>query len=310
MQEYDVIIVGGGPAGMTAGIYAARAGSKVLMIEKEFVGGQMATTAKIENYPGFESINGSDLSQTMLAQVEKLGVDVKYGNVDNLKLKGKIKTVQMGNESFSSPSVILAMGAYARGIGAKGEKDYTGKGVSYCAVCDGAFFKGKTVAVVGGGNSAIGDVLYLAPLVKKLYIIHRRDEFTAQETLMNQVKAIMASKTNNIELKVNSVVEEVMGNGKLESIVLKNVKTNKTEKLALDGVFVAVGRNPNTEMLEGVVALNNGYIDANARMETSVPGVFGAGDIVAKQLRQIATAISDGAIAGTNASLYAKKQKK
>ena len=310
MQEFDVIIVGGGPAGMTAAIYAARAGSKVLMIEKEFVGGQMAATAKIENYPGFESINGVDLSQTMLNQVEKLGVTVVYGNVDNLKLKGKVKSVQTGGESYSAASVILAMGAYARGIGAKGEKDLAGKGVSYCAVCDGAFFKGKTVAVVGGGNSAIGDVIYLAPLVKKLYIIHRRDQFTAQETLLEQVRQIQKSKTNNIELKLNCVVDEVKGDGCLNQAVIKNVKTNQKENLSLDGIFVAVGRNPNTEMIDGVIELDGGYIKANAKMETNVAGVFGAGDIVAKQLRQIATAISDGAIAGTNASLYAKKQKK
>lgn len=295
---------------MTAAIYAARAGSKVLMIEKEFVGGQMAATAKIENYPGFESINGVDLSQTMLNQVEKLGVTVVYGNVDNLKLKGKVKSVQTGGESYSAASVILAMGAYARGIGAKGEKDLAGKGVSYCAVCDGAFFKGKTVAVVGGGNSAIGDVIYLAPLVKKLYIIHRRDQFTAQETLLEQVRQIQKSKTNNIELKLNCVVDEVKGDGCLNQAVIKNVKTNQKENLSLDGIFVAVGRNPNTEMIDGVIELDGGYIKANAKMETNVAGVFGAGDIVAKQLRQIATAISDGAIAGTNASLYAKKQKK
>ncbi len=310
MQEFDVIIVGGGPAGMTAGIYAARAGSKVLIIEKEFVGGQMAATAKIENYPGFVSVDGSELSGAMLTQVEKLGVKVVYANVDNLKLKGKIKTVQAGGEEYSAYSIILAMGAHARGIGAKGEKDFAGKGVSYCAVCDGAFFKGKTVAVVGGGNSAIGDVIYLAPLVKKLYIIHRRDEFTAQATLLDQVQKIRNSKSNNIELKLNCIVDEVKGDGKLSEAVIKNVKTNQKETLALDGIFVAVGRNPNTEMIDGIVDLDGGYIKANARMETSVNGVFGAGDVVSKQLRQIATAISDGAIAGTNASLYAKKQKK
>ena len=310
MQEFDVIIVGGGPAGMTAAIYAARAGSKVLMIEKEFVGGQMAATAKIENYPGFVSVDGAELSQAMLTQVEKLGVKVLYAGVDDLKLKGKLKVVKAGGEEYSAASVILAMGAHARGIGAKGEKDFTGKGVSYCAVCDGAFFKGKTVAVVGGGNSAIGDAVYLAPLVKKLYIIHRRDEFTAQETLLNQVRQIQKSKTNNIEMKLNCVVEEVKGAGSLSEAVLKNVKTNEKETLNLDGIFVAVGRNPNTEMIDGIVELDGGYIKANERMETNVAGVFGAGDVVSKQLRQIATAISDGAIAGTNASLYAKKQKK
>ncbi len=310
MQDFDVIIVGGGPAGMTAAIYAARAGSKVLMIEKEFVGGQMAATAKIENYPGFESINGVDLSQTMLNQVEKLGVSVVYANVDNLKLKGKVKSVQAGGESYSAPSVILAMGAYARGIGAKGEKDFAGKGVSYCAVCDGAFFKGKTVAVVGGGNSAIGDVIYLAPIVKKLYIIHRRDQFTAQQTLLDQVADIQKSKSNNIEYKLNCVVDEVKGEGKLSEAIIKNVKTNQKETLSLDGIFVAVGRNPNTEMIDGIIELDGGYIKANNRMETNVAGVFAAGDVVSKQLRQIATAISDGAIAGTNASLYSKKQKK
>ncbi|MBR4270518.1 MAG: FAD-dependent oxidoreductase [Clostridia bacterium] len=309
MQEYDVIIIGGGPAGMTAGIYAARAGAKVLMLEKECVGGQMAATAKIDNYPGFKSVNGFDLSQTMLDQVTNLGVEVKYVSVDVLNLKGKIKKVQAGGETYTAPSVILAMGASARGIGAKGEKEFTGKGVSYCAVCDGAFFRGKTVAVVGGGNTAVGDAIYLAPIVKKLYIIHRRDVFTAQEVEKAQLDKLIKAKNSNIELKLNNIIESVSGSGVLSSVTLRNVKDNTTENLALDGVFVAVGRNPNTEMIEDVIELNGGYIVTNEKMETNVAGVYAAGDVVVKQLRQIATAVSDGAIAGTNAAVFAKKSK-
>ena len=310
MQEYDVIIIGGGPAGMTAGIYASRAGAKVLILEKEGVGGQMAATAKIDNYPGFKSVNGFDLSQAMLEQVTALGVDVKYAPVDVLNLKGKTKKVQAGGETYETPAVILAMGASARGIGAKGEKEFTGKGVSYCAVCDGAFFRGKTVAVVGGGNTAVGDAIYLAPIVKKLYIIHRRDVFTAQEVEKAELDKLIKAKNSNIELKLNSVIESVKGDKVLNSVTLRNVKKNTTEELPLDGVFVAVGRNPNTEMLDGVVELNGGYVVANERMETNVTGVFAAGDVVVKQLRQIATAVSDGAVAGTNAAVFAKKSKK
>ncbi len=310
MQEiYDVIIIGGGPAGMTAGIYATRAGASVLLIEKAGVGGQVAITGNIVNYPGFKSIDGFMLSQSMFEQAQGLGVDTIFAQVDLLKLEGNIKEVVAGGVTYKGYSVILSMGAYSRGLGVKNEKDFIGKGLSYCAVCDGAFFKDKTVAVVGGGNTALGDVVYLAPLVKKLYLIHRRQEFRADQATVNEVENLINKENSNIIKKLDCVVDSINGHDKVESLTLRNVVSNVTEKIAVDGVFVAIGRNPNTEMLDGKITLNNGYIVVKANMETNISGVFAAGDIVDKNLRQITTAVADGAIAGTNSAMYAKKIK-
>ena len=309
MQEYDVIIVGGGPSGMTAGIYAARAGAKVLLIEKAGVGGQVAITSNIANYPGFKSIDGFELSQNMFEQMTALGVNTEFATVDSLDLNGELKQVTANGVTYQAPAIILSMGAYSRGLGVANERQFVGRGLSYCAVCDGAFFRGKTVAVVGGGNTALGDVLYLAPIVGKLYLIHRRQGFRADQTVIDDFEKLRAQVGSNIETRLDCVVENVEGTNKLERVILRNVVSNKTEVLDVDGVFVAIGRNPNTEMLDGAITLEDGYIKVNNKMETNVSGVYAAGDITAKELRQIATAISDGAIAGTNAALYAKKSR-
>lgn len=308
MEIYDVIIIGGGPAGMTAGIYASRAGAKVLLIEKAGVGGQVAITNNIANYPGFKEVDGFELSQSMWEQATGLGVETVFAQVEDLEFDNTMKEVTANGVTYYAPSVILSMGAYSRGLGVVGEKNFVGRGVSYCAVCDGAFYRGKNVAVVGGGNTALGDVLYLAPLVNKVYLIHRRQEFRADKAVVDDVLK-MKEMQGNIEFKLDCVTESVQGTDKVESIAIRNVATNELETLSVDGVFVAVGRNPNTEMLEGKIKLVDGYIDVNSQMETNVAGVFAAGDIIDKSLRQIATAIADGAIAGTNAALYAKKIK-
>lgn len=309
MQEYDVIIIGGGPSGMTAGIYAARAGAKVLMIEKAGVGGQVAITSNIANYPGFKSVDGFELSQNMFEQMTALGVTTEFATVDSLNLNGEIKQVTANGVTYQAPAIILSMGAYSRGLGVANEKKFVGRGLSYCAVCDGALYKGKTVAVVGGGNTALGDVLYLAPLVGKLYLIHRRQGFRADQTVIDDFERLRAQQDSNIETRLDCVVENVEGENRLERVILRNVVSNKTEVLDVDGVFVAIGRNPNTEMLDGAITLDGGYIKVNSKMETNLAGVYAAGDITSKELRQIATAISDGAIAGTNAALYAKKSR-
>ncbi len=306
---YDVIIIGGGPAGLTAGIYAVRAGAKVLLIEKAGVGGQVAITNNIVNYPGFKSVDGFALSQSMFEQATALGVEAIFGTVDALKLDGREKEVIVGGVTYKGYSVILSMGAYSRGLGVENEKNYIGKGLSYCAVCDGAFFRNKTVAVIGGGNTALGDVVYLAPLVKKLYLVHRRQGFRADEAVVNEVEELIHAENSNIETRLDCVVESISGENAVDGLVLRNVVSGETEKIAVDGVFVAIGRNPNTEMLDGIINLNNGYISVGANMETNISGVFAAGDIVDKNLRQITTAVSDGAIAGTNSAMYAKKIK-
>ncbi len=303
--EYDIIIIGGGPAGMTAGIYATRAGAKVLMIEKNGVGGQVALTSTIANYPGCKDIDGFILSQNMFEQVTALGVETLFAEVDNVILDKKIKQVIANGVTYTAPAIILSMGAYSRGLGIESEKKFIGKGVSYCAVCDGAFFRGKTVAVVGGGNTALQDAIYLSPIVKKVYLVHRREGFRADDVVVSDLENLC--KTANIEKCLNKVVIDLQGENKLEKMVLRDVQTMEEKSIDVDGVFVAIGRNPNVELLNGAVELSNGYIKVNAQMETNIAGVYACGDIIDKSLRQIATAIADGAIAGTNASSFAKK---
>lgn len=308
--NFDIIIIGGGPSGMTAGIYAARAGMKVLLIEKAGVGGQVAITGAIANYPGFKMIDGMQLSMQMFEQMTDLGVQTVFGAVDTVEMKDDIKQVVANGVTYFAPAIILSMGAHSRGLDVEGEKKFIGRGVSYCAVCDGAFFRNKTVAVVGGGNTALEDAIYLSNLVQKVYLIHRRQEFRADQSVIDEFYELVNKEGSNIELKLENVVEEVKGQNKVENLVLRNVLTQQKEEVAVDGVFVAIGRNPNTELLNEAVALENGYIVVNEAMETSIKGVFASGDITKKSLRQIATAISDGAIAGTNASNYVKKYKK
>ncbi len=308
--NFDIIIIGGGPAGMTAGIYSARAGSKVLLIEKAGVGGQVATTATIENYPGFKIIDGFMLSQQMFEQMTDLGVTTVFASVDELNLNEEIKSVTANGVTYQAPAIILSMGANSRGLDVGGEKQFVGRGVSYCAVCDGNFFKNKTVAVVGGGNTALEDAVYLSNLAQKVYLIHRREEFRADQSVIDDFYAHLNKPDSNIETRLNCVVEKVEGDNVVNNLKIHNVKTQDKEDLKIDGVFVAIGRNPNTELLNDSINIENGYILANSAMETNIPGVFACGDITKKSLRQIATAISDGAIAGTNASSFVKKLKR
>ena len=292
---YDVIILGAGPAGLTAGIYAARGGLNAVIVESKAVGGQAALTAEIENYPGFESVSGFELVSLIQAQCERLGVAFVYDNPVNVSLDGNIKSVETAYSGvLEARAVILATGAMPRTLGLPRESALMGGGVSYCATCDGAFFKGKAVAVVGGGNTAAEDALYLEKFASSVTLIHRRDALRAD--------AILAKRIAESTVKVawDSVVTQLNGESKLSSVTLKNVKTGELSDLPVSGLFVAVGQTPATEGLKGV-ELDGGYIVTDEEMHTSLPGVFAAGDVRKKTLRQVVTATADGAIAAESA---------
>ena len=306
---YDLIIVGGGPAGITAGIYACRARLKTLMIEKYVYGGQVATTFEIKNYPGFENINGPDLIDKMLSQAKKCGLETISDNVLDFDFKSDIKVVKTEfNQQLKARSIILCMGADARKLGVKGEAKLKGKGVSYCAICDGALYRDKVVAVVGGGDSALEDVAFLSSIAKKVYLIHRRSEFRGQEILQERVFELV--KQGKIELVLESGIEEVYGEKFVEGIKVKNFSTNEVRDIKLDGMFVTVGRDPDTVSIDSVNKDEKGYIITNDCMETNIEGVYAAGDCRKKELRQIVTACADGAIAATKANIYVKTQKR
>ena len=309
-NNYDIIIVGCGPAGMTAAIYAKRAGMKCLILEKMAPGGQITITPMVENYTGFSKIDGISLSQQMFEQVKNCGIDVEFSEVHSIELESKLKTVKTANKTFVSPVIILAMGASSRALGTQEDKKFVGRGLSYCTVCDGAFFKDKKVAIVGGGNTALEDIEYIYNIASEVVHINRRSEFRADAQNINSYEKLANQKNSKIEKKYDCVVEKLYGDKKLESIDVRNIKTNKVENIKLDGLFVAIGRVPQTEILDKEVSLDeNGYILVDEKMQTSIEGVFACGDITHKSLRQIATAVGDGAIAGTYASVCAKKYK-
>lgn len=286
---WDVIIVGGGPAGLTAGLYTSRARLKSLLVEKAFAGGQVTTTEWIENYPGFdEAVSGIELSQRMEKQAKKFGLEIIQGSVRAISIDGKIKKVLFDNgESYEAKSIILSTGANPKPLNIDGEEKFRGRGVSYCAVCDGAFFKGKRLAVIGGGNSAVEEALFLTKFAEIVYIVHRRDQLRAEKIL--QERAVSNPK---IKLIWNSVPEKIDGDDTVTALFLKNVKTGESAKLDVGGVFVYVGYNPNTALLKNIVALNEkNYIITDDAMATSQPGFFAAGDVRQKPLKQIATAV-------------------
>lgn len=294
---YDIIIIGGGPAGLTAGIYAKEANKSVLLLEKMGAGGQVNGIFNVTNYPGFKNIDGFELGQKMREQALGLGLEIKAEEVTGASLEGEVKTVKTHKNSYEAKSIIIATGAYARPLDVPNEKEFYGKGLSYCATCDGGFFKDKTVAVVGGGNTSIDDCLYLLNLVKKLYLIHRRDTFTATERDFNRAKALGQEK-NVMEIKTNCVVTNLIGNEKLEAIEVENKVSGETEVLDVDGIFIAIGRKPDSEIFKGQLNLTSGgFIETNEFMETNVKGVYAVGDVRNTPLRQIITACSDGAIA-------------
>jgi thioredoxin reductase (NADPH) len=302
---YDIIIAGAGSAGLTAGIYAARAGLSALIIEKVFAGGQIARAHVVENYPGFpEGIKGVELALKLKAQAERFGAVIENAEITGFELAGDEKSVITAGKTYTAKTVILAMGAKYKSLGLNSEKKLVGSGVSYCATCDGAFFKGKDVAVVGGGDTALEDALYLAAFANHIYVVHRRDELRAQKALQ---KAAMESP--KIEFLWNSEVEEVLGKPLVEGIRLKNNKTEELRDISVSGVFIAIGTSPETEMLKGEINIDEaGYIVADTGMRTNQPGVFAAGDIVAKQLRQVVTAAADGAVAVYSALAYIREK--
>lgn len=299
---YDVVIVGSGPAGLTAAIYAVRAELSTLVIEKEpMSGGQIINTYEVDNYPGLPGLSGFDLSVKFREHCDKLGVTHLYGEVSHMSLTGKVKEIKLANdEVIQAKTVILATGAKYRKLGAPGEEKLTGMGVSYCATCDGAFFRNRVAAVIGGGDVAVEDAIFLARGCKKVYVIHRRDEFRATKILSSSLM-----KLDNVEIIWNHVVTEIKGDDMVTGIEIQDVNTKEVKTLSLDGVFVAVGTEPNTEIIDGELELDaRRYIVADETCKTNIPGVFAAGDVRTKQLRQIITAASDGANAITSIEHY------
>ncbi len=305
-MTYDVAIIGAGPAGMTAAIYATRASLSTVILERSYAGGQMTVTSEIDNFPGFKSISGFELSAKMSEHVKALGAEIKTCDVRELDFGKSMHTIYTDSGEISARTVILALGASRRKLGVDGEARLLGSGVSYCATCDGGFFKGRVACIVGGGNTALEDALYLAKLCTKVYIIHRRDEFRGFEALSELVR-----KTENIELVLNSTVESINGKFKVESVTVRDKNTNATHDIPTDACFVAVGSTPNTELVRGKVELtSSGYIAAGEDTVTSVPGVFAAGDLREKVSYQIVTACADGAVAAHMSGAYLAEKDK
>lgn len=301
-MSLDVIIIGGGPAGLTAGLYASRARLKALLIEKGFTGGQVMNTEWVENYPGFEEgISGADLSQRFEKHAVKFGLEIVQGSVEEVSLKDKIKRITLDNgKQYESRTVIIAAGASPRLLNIAGEKDLRGKGVSYCAICDGAFFKGEKLAVIGGGDSAVEEAIFLTKFAEMVYVVHRRDKLKA--ALIAQERAASNPK---IEFILDSVPDRIEGESSVTGLHIKNVKTGEKSILDVHGVFIYIGYDPNSAFLKDAVALDeNGYLNTDERMATSVPGVFAAGDIRAGSLKQISTVVGDGATAAIFAEKY------
>lgn len=297
---YDIIIIGGGCAGLTAGIYAKEANKSVLILEKMGAGGQLNNIFNVTNYPGFESINGYELAEKMHLQATRLGAEIKNEEVTQVDFSKDIKIVKTNYNEYMSKNVIIATGASARKLNVYDEENFYGRGLSYCATCDGNLFRNKTVAVVGGGNTSIDDCLYLSNIAKKIYLIHRREVFTANEKELNKVKAL-EKNDGVVEIKSNMIVTKLFGDNVLKQIELTNTKTNTKETIDVDGLFVAIGRKPDTELFEGKLELDaSGFIKTNENMETSVNGVYAVGDVRSTNLRQIITACADGAIAVSN----------
>lgn len=300
-KKYDVVIIGAGPAGLSAGIYTARARLSSLLIERGAVGGQIINAELVENYPGFTGgISGINLTEAMHKQATGFGLETLVAEVTGIKINGRQKVVKTSKGDINAKAVIIAGGSERQKLGVPGEAEYTGKGVSYCATCDGPFFQDKAVAVVGGGNAAITEALELTKFASKISVIHRRDELRATKIL--QEKAFAEKK---IKFLWDSVLEEIAGDNFVNKVTVNNVKTKKKSVLDVSGVFMAVGFKPNTAYLKDIVKLDDiGTIVTNERMETSVPGIFAAGDIRSSSIRQVIAAAGDGAVAAISAEKY------
>jgi len=300
-MTYDMIIIGGGPGGYTAALYAARAGLKVAVLEKLSAGGQMALTTQIDNYPGFtDGIDGFQLGEQMQQQAERFGAETILAEVTSVDLKGKEKVINTTEGTFLGKTVVIATGADPRELGLPEEKSLVGRGVNYCAACDGMRYRGKTVVVIGGGNTAVADALQLSRIAEKVILVHRRDQLRATQVYHNQLM-----RTPNIEFRWNSQVTELLHDGKLTGVKLRNVQTGEESVMECDGVFVSIGRSPITSLFTGQLSLDeSGYIIAGESTESSIPGVFAVGDVRTKVLRQVVTAVSDGALAAHYAEEY------
>ncbi len=297
---YDVIVIGGGPAGYTAALYAARAGLSTLVIEKYSAGGQMTETQSIENYPGFdEGVDGFTLGMKMQAGAEKYGAKTVNAEVTHVDLSKSPKHIQTAKAQYLAKAVVIATGATHKHLGLAREEAMIGRGVGYCAACDGMLYRGKTVAVVGGGNSAAADALLLSRICKKVYLIHRRDTLRAEKI---HHEPLMRAEA--VEFKWNSVVKALHGEERLSSVTIENTRTGKEETLPLDGLFISVGRSPETALFEGQLTLEDGYIVAGEDTKTNIDGVFAVGDVRKKAVRQIVTAAADGAVAAHFAEEY------
>lgn len=294
MEILDTVIIGGGPAGYSAALYCTRAGLSTVIVEKMTPGGQMATTTQIDNYPGFdEGVDGFELGDRMRKGAERFGAKTHYADVTGVSLTENPKKIATTNGDLYAKTVIIATGAAPRELGIADEQRFRGKGVGYCATCDGMFFRGKTVAVNGGGNTAVEDAMFLSKLCEKVYLIHRRDALRASRA---EVQAL--EKAPNVEFLWNKVVMGLEGADKLEKIVLQDTVTKDTTTLDAQGLFVAIGRVPSTELFKDVLKTDAfGYIEADETTRTSIPGVFAVGDVRTKPLRQVVTAVSDGAVA-------------
>jgi thioredoxin reductase (NADPH) len=305
MDDQHVIIIGGGPAGLTAGLYTSRAHLKTVLLEAMIPSGQAYMAERIENYPGFpDGISGRELIERFERQATKFGLEIQqFTKVDKIELTGEKKMVTAGEKKFSASTLIIASGAQANKVGIPGEEEFTGKGVSYCATCDGAFFKDQDVAVIGGGDTALEDALYLSRLTRKVFVIHRRDQLRAQKVLQDR-----AMHNATIEIIWNTVPKGIKGEGMEKTLLLENVKDATKKQLAVNGVFIAVGQSPNTDFVRGVVELDDkGYIVTDYDCATSVAGIFAAGDVRQKGLRQISTAVGDGALVAAAVERYIER---
>ncbi|OGP53684.1 MAG: thioredoxin-disulfide reductase [Deltaproteobacteria bacterium RBG_13_52_11] len=302
MEEYSVIIIGGGPAGLTAGLYTARAQLRTILLEAMIPSGQAYMTERVENYPGFpDGISGRELIERFTQQATKFGLEIlPFTKVESIEVTGGKKVVMAGGKHLSASALIIATGGQWNKLGVAGEEEFAGKGISYCATCDGAFFKDQDVVVVGGGDTALEDALYLSRLARKIYLIHRRDQLRAQKIL--QLKALEEPK---IVFVWDSVVKEVKGQGVVKTVIIENIKNVAQRELAVSGIFIAIGQRPNTDFVRGVIDLDDkGNIITDQNCATSVAGIFAAGDVRKKGLRQIATAVGDGALAADAAEKY------
>jgi thioredoxin reductase (NADPH) len=303
-ELYDIIIIGAGAAGMAAGLYSARGRMKTLMLERLAVGGQLALTEYIDDYPGYaDGISAIDLSNAMEAQTKRFGLESTYKEAITVELEGRVKLIHTDDITYQAKAVIIATGGYPARIGVPGEEELQGRGVSYCAVCDGAFFQNVPLAVVGGGDSAVEESDFLTRYGSKVTLIHRRNELRAARILQEHVFA-----NPKIEILWDTVVDEIEGEEGVTGLTLRNVKDNSTTKLPVEGIFIFVGYKPHTAFLDGALDLNDGgYIVTNEEMETNIPGVYAAGDVRAKSLKQITTSVADGSIAALNADKYIKE---